>query len=44
MMEIGFGQRPVIKAMIEDFKDFKLIDVLEDQYLIERVIVVQWTN
>lgn len=44
IMEIGFGQRAAIKAMIEGFKGFKLIDVKEDQYLIDRVIVAQWIN
>lgn len=44
IMEIGFGQRAAIKEMIEGFKGFKLIDVKEDQYLIDRVIVAQWIN
>lgn len=44
IMEIGFGQRAAIKAMIEGFKGFKLIDVKEDQYLIDRVIVAQWIS
>lgn len=44
IMEIGFGQRAAIKEMIEGFKGFNLIDVKEDQYLIDRVIVAQWIN
>jgi release factor glutamine methyltransferase len=44
MMEIGFGQRAAIKEMIEASGNFELIDVKEDQYLIERVVVVRWIN
>ena len=44
LMEIGFGQRERIRALIEGFKGFELIDVKEDQYLIDRVIVAKWIN
>lgn len=44
LMEIGFGQRKAIKDIMKRFKNFKLIDVKEDQYSIDRVILAQWTN
>ena len=42
--EIGYGQRRAIKGIIEKASGFELIDVKEDQYLIDRVIVVKWIN
>ena len=44
LMEIGYGQREAIKDIIEKTGNFKLIDVKEDQYLIDRVIVAKWIN
>lgn len=44
LMEIGYGQREAIKEIINASKDFEVIDVKEDQYLIERVIVTKWIN
>lgn len=44
VVEIGFGQRGAIKKIVEDIKGFKIIDVKEDQYLIDRVIEAQWIN
>ena len=44
IMEIGFGQLPVIKEIIEKSRGFELLDVGKDQYGIERVIVSKWTN
>jgi len=44
LMEIGFGQLSAIENIIEDTKEFKLIEVKKDQYAIDRVIVAQWIN
>ncbi|MFA5085198.1 MAG: peptide chain release factor N(5)-glutamine methyltransferase [Candidatus Omnitrophota bacterium] len=44
VMEIGFGQLPAIKNIIESAKGFKFIDAIVDQYGINRVIVAQWIN
>ena len=44
IMEIGFGQRKAIKEIIDGSKSFKLIDVMEDQYSIDRVILAKWIN
>ena len=42
--EIGYGQRQVIKDIIEKTASFELIEVKEDQYNIDRVIKVKWIN
>ena len=44
IMEIGFGQRKAVKEIIDRSKNFKLIDVMEDQYSIDRVILTKWIN
>ena len=44
IMEIGYGQRDAVKEIIENSGIFKLIDVREDQYLIDRVVVARWIN
>jgi release factor glutamine methyltransferase len=44
MVEIGFGQLPAIKGIIEKTKEFKLTETRIDQYGIERVVVAQWIN
>lgn len=44
IMEIGFGQRKAIKEIVDRSKNFKLIDVMEDQYSIDRVILTKWIN
>lgn len=44
IMEIGYGQRDPIKSIIEKIGKFEVIDVREDQYLIDRVIVARWIN
>jgi release factor glutamine methyltransferase len=43
-MEIGYGQAPLIKKMIESKKGFEFIEVKEDQYVIERIVVAKWKN
>ena len=44
IMEIGYGQREAVKEVINNTKNFELIDVKEDQYNIDRVIKVRWIN
>jgi len=44
IVEIGFGQSPAIENIIEDTKEFKLIELKKDQYGIDRVMVTQWIN
>jgi len=44
IVEIGFGQLPAIKEIIENTKEFRLIEVIVDQYNIDRVVVTQWIN
>lgn len=44
MMEIGYGQREDIKKIIDSTGNFEIIDVKEDQYLIDRVMVARWIN
>jgi release factor glutamine methyltransferase len=44
MVEIGYGQRDAIKDIVEGIKGYRLIDVKEDQYSIDRVVKVRWTN
>lgn len=44
VMEIGFGQAPLIKDMIRGVKGFEVLAVKEDQYEIDRIIVARWTN
>ncbi len=44
MVEIGFGQLPAIKEIIEETKEFKFIETKIDQYGIDRVVVTQWIN
>lgn len=44
MVEIGFGQLSAIKEIIEQTKEFKLIETRIDQYGIDRVVVAQWIN
>jgi release factor glutamine methyltransferase len=44
VMEIGYGQAPHIKKMIESKQGFKFIEVKEDQYVIERIVVAKWKN
>ena len=44
MVEIGFGQLPFIKEIIENAKEFKLVETRQDQYGIDRVVVAQWIN
>lgn len=44
VMEIGFGQRAYIKNIIESRDGFKFIDVKEDQYSIDRIVVAQWKS
>jgi release factor glutamine methyltransferase len=44
IVEIGFGQLPAVKDIIEKTKEFKLVETRIDQYGIDRVIVAQWIN
>lgn len=44
VIEIGFGQLAAIKDIIENTKEFELIEVKKDQYAIDRVVVAQWIN
>jgi len=44
IVEIGFGQLPAIREIIEKTKEFKLIETRIDQYGIDRVIVARWIN
>ena len=44
IVEIGFGQLPAIKEIIEKTKEFKLAETGIDQYGIDRVIAAQWIN
>jgi release factor glutamine methyltransferase len=44
VMEIGYGQAPLIKKIIESRQGFKFLEVKEDQYVIERIVVAQWKN
>jgi protein-(glutamine-N5) methyltransferase, release factor-specific len=44
IVEIGFGQLPAIKEIIENTKEFRLIKVIVDQYDIDRVVMAQWIN
>ena len=44
LMEIGFGQLPAIKEIIEQAKEFKFVDVKKDYYGIDRVIITKWIN
>ncbi len=42
--EIGFGQLPAIKKIIENTNEFKFTETRTDQYGIDRVVVAQWIN
>lgn len=44
MVEIGFGQLPAIKEIVDKTEEFKLVETKIDQYGIDRVIVAQWIN
>ena len=44
MVEIGFGQLPAIRGIIENTKEFELTETRTDQYGIDRVIVARWIN
>jgi len=44
VMEIGFGQAPLIKEIIRGIEGFEVLAVKEDQYEVDRIIVARWTN
>lgn len=44
IMEIGFGQLPAVKDIIEKTKNFEFMEVIKDQYEIDRVVVARWIN
>ncbi len=44
VVEIGFGQLSAIKGIIENTEEFKFIDVVTDQYGVDRVVMAQWIN
>jgi release factor glutamine methyltransferase len=44
VMELGYGQAPLIKKIIESRQGFKFLEVKEDQYVIERIVVAKWKN
>jgi release factor glutamine methyltransferase len=44
VMEIGYGQAGRIKDIIGSTPGFKFLEVKEDQYVIERIVVAQWTS
>ena len=44
VVEIGFGQLPAVREIIENTKEFKLIETRIDQYGIDRVVVAQWIS
>jgi release factor glutamine methyltransferase len=43
-MEIGYGQAPRIRKIIESKPGLEFLEVKEDQYVIERIVVARWKN
>jgi release factor glutamine methyltransferase len=44
VMEIGYGQAPRIRKIIESKPGMEFLEVKEDQYVVERIVVARWKN
>lgn len=44
IVEIGFGQLPAVKNIVEGTNFFKVVEARPDQYGIDRIVIAKWIN